>query len=414
MKKLLRAAWLAVLAAGCGSGGAGDGSSRIQELPSICGEPGAPAGCGAICTSDSACDSGTYCQDGACIAVCTVEGGQCGGGAECTSSGRCAPVFEPSDGHAAPDGAVCGEIEIRTDRVIPNIMVIVDRSGSMLFDFDGDSFFSGTLPNPAFDGSRWDSVQDALVGADGLLRRLDSIARFGVTFYWKPHEDSPSMSDGDMCASLDGVALTQSLENADAIADLFDANQPNGYTPTAEAIDAITDSLVASAPPEGPTVYLLATDGNPNGCNQDEETIDRDHSLQAVRRAFDLGVETFVLGVSFDDAHLQDLANAGQGVASGATLWTADNVSELQSALEEIVVRNIPCEVSLTDGIIDTSQACDGQVRLSGELLGCNDELRGWRAIDGRTIELRGSACTDWRTGDATLEARFPCYVVVQ
>jgi hypothetical protein len=414
MDKLLGVVWLAVLAAGCGSEGGADGSSRLQNLPSICGEQGAPAGCGASCASDFACDSGTYCQDGACIAVCTVEGGQCGDGAECTSSGRCAPVFEQSEGPAAPDGTVCGEIEIRTDRVIPNIMVIVDRSQSMLLDFEGDSFFSGTMPNPAFDGSRWDSVEDALVGADGLLRRLDSIARFGATFYWKPTEHSPSMQDGDMCASIDGVALTQSLENADAIADLFEMNQPNGFTPTAEAIDAITDSLVASPPPEGPTVYLLATDGNPNGCDQDEGTIDRDHSLQAVRRAFDLGIETFVLGVSFDDDHLQDLANAGQGVISGATLWTADNVSELQAALEQIVVQNIPCQVSLLDGIIDTSQACNGQVRLSGELLGCNDDLRGWRAIDGQTIQLLGSACSDWRAGSAALQARFPCYVVVQ
>jgi hypothetical protein len=330
------------------------------------------------------------------------------------------PILEQGSQSPPADTSVCGEIEVSTDRVIPNIMVIVDRSGSMRFDLDGDCPYLGSgcpssgTSNPDFDGSRWVSVRNALVGPGGLIRRLDSIARFGLALYWKAGEDPPSMHDGEMCATTDAVGFTQSLQNADSIAGLFDANAPSGYTPTAEAIDAVTDSLAASPPPEGPTVYLLATDGAPNGCDEDDEAIDRQNSVQAVTRAFDLGIQTFVLGVSFDDAHLQDLADAGQGVASGATLWTADSVPELEAALEQIVVGNIPCTVQLTDGVIDTSKACEGQVELSGELLGCNDEQRGWRAVDGETIELLGSACVDWRVGDAALEARFPCYVVVQ
>lgn len=222
------------------------------------------------------------------------------------------------------------------------------------------------------------------------------------------------MSDGDMCASTDGVAFGQGLDNADAIALSFAANDPNGYTPTAEAIESVTDSLIVQPPPEGPTVYLLATDGLPNGCDQDGEALDRNNSVDAVERAFGRGIETYVLGVNFDDAHLQDLANAGRGVASGATLWTADSVAELQTALEQIVGQNIPCTVSLTDGTIDTAQACEGELRLNGELLTCNDAERGWRAIDGNTVELTGSACLDWRRGNADLEAVFPCYVLVQ
>jgi hypothetical protein len=329
------------------------------------------------------------------------------------------PVF--SDGGViASDGSVCGALEVSTDRVIPNIMIIVDRSGSMRVDFEGDCPFtssnnacpgSGT-PNPAFDVARWESVEDALVGTNGLVRRLDSIARFGLTLYWKPDEDPPSMSDGEMCANTDGVAITQSLNNATPIAASFAANDPSGFTPTAEAIEAVTASLNATPPPEGPTVYLLATDGLPNGCDQNGGNGDRNNSVNAVESAFSQGTETFVLGVNFDNNHLQDLANAGQGVASGATLWTADSVSELQTALEQIVVQNIPCTVNLTDGTIVTARACEGEVRLNGEVLTCNDSERGWLAVDGKTIELTGSACLDWRGGAAELEAAFPCDVV--
>lgn len=329
-------------------------------------------------------------------------------------------MFESGEPSTPLDGVTCGQIEVRTNRVIPNIIVIADRSGSMRFDFEGDCPFLGSgcpnfgTPNPEFDRSRWDSVRDALVGSRGLIRRLDPIARFGMTLYWKPGEESPSMQDGAKCASTSSVDISESFANADPIASLFDANSPSGYTPTAEAVDTVTDGLLASAPLEGPTVYLLATDGAPNGCDERDDTIDRLHSVEAVKRAFDLGIETFVIGVSFDDDHLQDLANAGRGIDSGAMLWTADSVSELQASLEQIVVQNIPCTVSLTDGTIDTSRACEGQVRLNGEPLACNDELRGWRGVDGNTIELRGSACADWREGNGTLEARFPCDVVVQ
>jgi len=389
---------VAVFALGCESG-SDEGTTHLDDLPSICAEPVAPAGCGDPCLSDSGCDSGAFCDNAVCIAVCTPEGGQCGAAGECNTNGRCVPVFGDG-GVSTSGGPMCGELELTTDRVIPNIMIIVDRSGSMVGDFGGDT--------------RWESVIDALVGTNGLVRRLDSIARFGLTLYWKPGEDSPSMSDGDMCASTDGVAITESLNNANSIAFGFSSNAPGGFTPTAEAIEAVTNSLLETPPPAGPTVYLLATDGLPNGCNEKGETVDRNNSVSAVDRAFDLGVETFVLGVNFDDSHLQDLANAGRGVDSGATLWTADNVSELQTALEQIVVQNIPCTVRLTDGTIDTRAACEGEVRLNNEVLACDNAERGWRVVDGNTIELTGSACQDWRGGDGNLEAVFPCFVVVQ
>jgi hypothetical protein len=219
-----------------------------------------------------------------------------------------------------------------------------------------------------------------------------------------------------MCAETDDVAFSQTLgATTDAIAATFASNNPGGYTPTAEAIESVTASLDASPPPEGPTLYLLATDGQPNGCDRNEEAEDRNNSISAVSAAFDGGVETFVLGVNFDDAHLQDLADAGQGAApGGARLWTADSVEDLETALAQIVEQNIPCTVKLTDGQIDIVQACEGRVTLNGEELACNSATRGWQALDGTTIELMGSACDDWRGGSADLKAVFPCYVVVQ
>jgi hypothetical protein len=303
----------------------------------------------------------------------------------------------------------CNPPPVTTSRIIPNIMMIVDRSGSMDRDFNNNEpdEFGFTAP------SRWDAVVDALVGTNGLVRELDSIARFGLTLYWK-ELGSPS-SDGSMCADTDEVAFSQSLgATTNAIATTFSNNSPDGYTPTAEAIEAVTASLDATPPPEGPTAYLLATDGLPNGCDQNGENEDRNNSVNAVSAAFDLGVETFVLGVNFNDNHLQDLANAGQGMGSGATLWTADSVEELQTALEQIVEQNIPCTVKFDKAIANRQRACDeGTITLGGTVLDCPTE---WDLQDGSndTIVLLGAACDAWKAGGVTLTAVFPCGVVVE
>jgi hypothetical protein len=308
-------------------------------------------------------------------------------------------------------GAVCGELEVSTERIIPNIMIIVDRSGSMAWDFAGneEGVDAGFNPNEV----RWEAVEEALVsnesGSEGIVRRLDSIARFGLTLYWKP--SGPTSPDGSMCAATNEVAFSQNPgTTTNAIGTTFSNNAPGGYTPTAEAVASVTASLRALPPPEGPTVYLLATDGEPNGCNERGGSGDRANSVNAVTDAFsdpDLRIRTFVLGVSFNDTHLQDLADAG-----GGEYFFVDSVAGLQSTLEDIVVQNIPCTVSLTDGTIDTARACEGKVWLDDELLTCNGQ-DGWQAVDGNTIELMGDACDDWRLGGADLLAKFPCDVVV-
>jgi len=374
----------------------------------------APEGCDDSCPngSDSECMPGTHCLNGTCAAQCTATQG-CAVGASCNVRGRCVGGTGGSGGTGnTGGGSVCGQLELATDRVIPNIMMIVDRSGSMDWDFSDCDPDDRNDPCVFMAPSRWDAVVDALVGENGLVGKLDAIARFGLTLYWK----STSVSDdGMMCAQTEGVAFSETLgATTDDIAATFASNNPGGYTPTAEAIQSVTASLDASPPPEGPTVYLLATDGQPNGCDRLEEDEDRNNSVGAVSAAFNGGVETFVLGVNFEDSHLQDLANAGQGVASGATLWTADSVEQLQTALAQIVEQNIPCTVKLTDGQIDIVQACEGRVTLNDEELACNSTTRGWQALDGTTIELMGSACDDWRGGSADLKAVFPCYVVVQ
>src|SRR5690349_13708346 len=77
-----------------------------------------------------------------------------------------APVDSPGYDADLPDGT-CAAVTVATNRTTPNVMFIIDRSGSMLMTFSGGL-------------SRWDTEQDAIVGApDGIVTMLQHEVRFG-------------------------------------------------------------------------------------------------------------------------------------------------------------------------------------------------------------------------------------------
>ena len=380
-----------------------------------------PPGCGTeSCAVDADCTGATHCLNLVCTAQCTPTEG-CAADEQCSARGRCVPL-QPDGGTGGMGGTGgngCIDKNVTPTRIIPNIMMIVDRSGSMNRDFNGNNQSSGSFTPP----SRWNAVEDALVGPSGLVRELDGIARFGVTLYWKENS-APNQPDGSMCAETDVSTIAAS--NANTIASMFTSNDPDGYTPTAEAIDAVTDDLLAN-PPAGddPVIYLLATDGVANGCNENTDPEDETNSLAAVTRARtlasnpgwsrDTGIDTYVLGVNFDTDHLDELAVAGTG--AGSTAWTADSVGELQTALETIVSSQVSCIVDLNDKVADQARACDeGDIRLDGTPLSCPTD---WQLVPGGPgeddqIELLGAACNTWKTTPSSLTAKFPCGIIVE
>ncbi len=381
----LAAVCVAIFAAGCG----GAVESTITVDP--CSSDDASASCIASCGSDVDCGTGTFCRAGRCEADCTVEGGECGPGAHCTASGRCALDANVDAGSEMSDAAVlCADVELRTERVIPNIMILLDQSGSM----------GNRLGNTR----KWQAMVDAI---NSLVPRLESVARFGLQTY----------NEATGACPPEGTRVDVSLDNAAAIADQLAMLRPSGGTPTAFALEILIGRLIHVPPPPGPNVFVLATDGLPNACGSTDPWPGANATVSSVQHAFNIGVKTFALGIAFNNEHLQQVANAGVGVAPGqpdAPWWTANDVDSLRYALEQIVTNQIPCEVDV-QGRIDPRRACDGKVTLDGEVLACEDQMRGWRPVTESSIELLGTACDDWRTGDQrTLLGSFPCDIIVE
>jgi hypothetical protein len=181
--------------------------------------------------------------------------------------------------------------------------------------------------------------------------------------------------------------------------------------------------MIQSNPPpnEGPTILVLATDGEPDSCevpNPNPTDGARSEAVNAAAAAHGVGIDVFVLWVGDLSStstrdHLQDVANAG--VDGTGTVWVGDDPTSLQDALQSIVSDSISCDIQMDNRFDDKDMACnEGDVRLNGTPLACSD-TNGWRVKLGvdDVIELLGTACDTFKTGSVTFSATFPCGAIV-
>lgn len=309
-----------------------------------------------------------------------------------------ARVLPRSDTDAA---TICADIHLGANPVTPTVMLIVDRSGSMTADFGS--------------GDRWSVLKDSLLAdPDGLLYDLQSNVRFGLTMYSaQDNNDDGHPDEGTTCPALTSVA--PAINNFDAIEAAYAPADVIDETPTGDAIDAILASLNVDAADGDPVVFIVATDGEPDSCEETNPQTGQEEAVSAVVRARNAGVRTYMISVGDEvsEEHLQDMANAGVGATGGenAPFWVAGDDAGLRDALQTIIGGTLTCEINL-EGTLDPEMACEGTVTLNGNALPCNDP-NGWQVVDSDTIRLQGTACEMATRGPAILDAAFPCEVVL-
>jgi hypothetical protein len=390
----------AFLTAACSDSSSGGGPGPCETDP-------IPAACGAECDASTPCASGYFCgTDGTCTADCSQAGGQCADGEDCNASGQCVPGNGGDNaGDNNGDGDDCPAVVVNLTAVVPDVIFLLDQSGSMTQGF----------PNNG-DPQRWEALKSALIGPndgannDGVLFDLQGrVNKMGATLY-------TSANGGPSCPLL--TSTTPAVNGASDIKDLLVSHSPVEDTPTGESVEVVATSFPAS---DNPHVIVLATDGFPDTCLvPDPETpAAQTASEEAVQRAFDdRGVTTFVLSVGPDvsDTHLQRVANAGQGLdldlaqPAAADFYRALNPADLVVAFEQIsdVIRD--CQIDI-DGQVDLDKADQGTVVLNGTELTFGTD---WEMVDGNTLRLLGAACNTFRdNADVSLTGEFPCGVVV-
>ncbi|MEM9452886.1 MAG: vWA domain-containing protein [Myxococcota bacterium] len=288
----------------------------------------------------------------------------------------------------------CAEVQVQVDPIIPTLFLLVDQSGSMNNNFSGQS--------------RWDAMYETLMDpANGVVTTLASQVRFGLALY-----TSDGGFAGGECPLLDTVE--PALDNFTAIDDVFDPADPLGDTPTGESLAAVAQML-ADFQADGPKGIVLATDGEPDTCDEPNPQNGQPESLEAAAEAFNLGITTYIISVGDDVGadHLQEMANVGVGKAPDdampAPYYQALDVMQLVDAFEEIIGTFVSCELAI-EGEVDLDQACDGTVTLDGTELECGVD---YDLPDQSTLVLQGEACETLRDGgDHTVDASWPCGAV--
>ncbi len=317
-----------------------------------------------------------------------------------TTDGAIDGNVQPID--VPPADNTCAAVEVGTTLATPNVVVIVDQSGSM-----------GTNDFPTGSGvHRWDALENALMAnPDGLIHSLEASVRWGMAWFH-------GASRGETCPNNTHI-VDCALNNYDAINTQYMALSPGGNTPTGEAIDYVVSNLSTIIDdPSQPTIFILATDGDPNTCASNNDTRGGQmHSVSAVTAAFNRtpSIPTYVISVGTDSmmANLQAVADAGAG-GSGGHVYLATDTTTLSDALTTIVGGVVSCSLTLA-GMIDPTAACSGgsMVTLAGNPLTCGDP-NGWHAVDATHIQLDGDACTTLLGGARPLTATFPCGVIIR
>ncbi|GMV19665.1 MAG: hypothetical protein AMXMBFR56_78890 [Polyangiaceae bacterium] len=376
-----------------GKGGVGNGGSG--------GFGGSGASTGKPCAGAKDCSAGQYCS----VAGYCVGDGSCGADGDCSapklcgkSSKKCLdPGSCEQDGDCASGqvcnagtkkceiGSGCGKSEFTITQLAPNVMILLDRSGSMEGDAGGDS--------------RWNVAKKAIAQ---VTTKFDDKLRFGLATY------SSCASGG---CSAGSIVVPIADKNAAAIntflGNTIDQGSSNGQGTSGGKIQYLCDSgdpetstgkslvaLVGQASLQDPTrsnVVILLTDGAES--NECKGSCDGPcGAAQLLGQA--PSVKTYVIGLGVNPASVDAIAASG-GTAQSVP---ATNQTELDNAFNKVADAVASCDYLLDNAPADANGI---YVYFNDDPAGVpKDSANGW-SYDPVTKKLsfNGTACTQLKGG---------------
>lgn len=375
-------------AVGCGDSegresGTGPGLTGITGITATEGDPSGTAeasaasvdgtGSGQQCEIDGDCPAGQHC--GAMAHVCLDPSG-CVFDADCDDGFTC-------DQGTCTIGGDCGGFVFQFEQVPPNLLILLDRSGSM----DGD--VPGTGQN------RWEVARDAIFQ---VTTEFDDSIDFGLATYSSCLPGGCSAGEIvvpilPMAAQLIqgfldntvgvGSSDGQGVQPDGRIEYLCDSGNPE--TSTGVALDALVGEPSLQDPGRTNAILLLTDGGESSECTDDVDGPGGAANLLAQP----VPVQTFAVGMggaSLDQ--LQEIATAG---GTGQPYF-ADQPADLQMALAAIAAAVASCTFELSEVPPDATQI---YVFFDDDPAGVPvDAANGWTYDPAtNTITFHGSAC---------------------
>jgi hypothetical protein len=333
---------------------------------------------------------------------------------------------------------VCTAESHEGKRVPVDMYFLVDSSGSMAEEVNG--------------GSKWDVVSDALIGFLNDPRNAETGAGIGY-FPSTPQGNCSKGQPGCICIPFIDIFIDICFADAGGsctvadyampavplalppspgpVVDDINGHEISGGTPTRPAVEGALQYLNqwADAHPERRPVLVLATDGDPSGC--DTNTPQDVANLAAGGLAGPHAIQTFVIGVGSSLVSLNLVAQAG-GTGQAFLVDTGADVAELFSdALEQIRGQAAACDFAIPTESAQGMAINPGQVNVRYTPSGASDARLvpqtfmsdasncgsegGWYYDDASAptlIKLCDSTC-DLLSG-GSIQVEFGCDTIVQ
>ena len=350
-----------------------------------------------------------------------------------TSPGSTGPTdvtttcFDPND---------CGEAVVNITFMKPSVMLVLDKSGSMVADPNGFWDHDADPATPTI--TRWNSLHS---GVDLFVTGFEGSMHLGAVLF--PSLMAASSYNEAACvvgpepevaiAPMHAAKILATIPGA-----LADSMMMKGATPASKALKlAITE--LETAPNDLPKFMIFVTDGAAN-CQENApdpttlfEVYD-DAVMETVAAAAAMGIKTYVVGIDISqevsgevkdgnpdntNSHekLNLMADAGGVPRPGAEkFFNATNQNELQAALQTIAMELVSCTLDL-----DPTPRYPDFVEITpygkSQVLDCMTE-DGWMYLPKQDpndpeeltrVQLCGQACSDLQmSGEVDVQYRCP------
>jgi Mg-chelatase subunit ChlD len=302
-----------------------------------------------------------------------------------------------------PDGGeVCKVLTFSLTRTPVDIVIVLDRSGSMRRTVDGN------VPTAA-QKDKWSEVTEAI---NQTIAATQADIFWGLEMFPMPpveesYSDPAYTTDVRKCEGDKPPQVAPALQAATDIATALGGAVPmldTGATPTAAATTTAV-SFLSGLSDKNPKYLLLATDGVPNCMGGSDTTPDTQGAIDAVTSAAGAGFPVFVVGIapsgSVANDTLNSMATAGAMPATGGTTtyYSVRSGAELVATLGTITGQAASCALTFDTAPPDPTNVA---VDLAGEYIE-KDEANGWTYGDTemKSIVLHGTACEKLKTVSA-------------
>jgi len=335
-----------------------------------------------------------------------ARGGPLGTGAS-NGGGLVGGGTAAQSGQGNNNGMNCAAVDQPLNKLPPDILIVLDKSGSMNDSADG------TCTGTCGANSKWSQTTAALTQ---VITQTDATVNWGLKFFASPN--------GGMCGVNQGADVAIRPNNATAVNNAIGGQTPGNSTPTRSAIDAGSAYLKTVTEPN-PKFLLLATDGLPNcmpGCSGQNgcSASDMTGAVNAVMTASMAGFPTFVVGIATtsdatSDATLTAMANAGGHPRMGTpTYYPVMNQQDLVDALNAIVVIAGTCIFTIPTPPSTDTDANHIGVKINGtEIKQDTTHTDGWDYSGANQVQIYGPNCTAiMNNAVQSVQIVFKCIII--